>query len=103
MAEHDYDGFASISKRRQPMANQATPNVLPLMAGQNGHGCERGGRHDSTLGLDAHSAEQNMANHLAVGFCDQRQQDDSLHSQAVNEVSFVGALKGGFIHFADLV
>ncbi len=89
VSEHNYDSFASILKRGQSMTNQATADVPPLLTWQNRHRSQRDGCHHPLRSLDAHPAEQDVADNLPVYFRNQREQYDALRSQPVDQVSLV--------------
>jgi hypothetical protein len=103
VSEHNDDSFPSGAELSQTMTNQLAPNLAALMVRQNGHRGQRSGGHRALRRFYCHSAEQNVADNLAVNLCGKRQQDGSFYSQPVNQISLVGAPESSFVHFPNLL
>src|SRR5215469_3987022 len=95
---HDNNNpLASTAKFPKAMPDQTTANAMPLMLWSNGHRSKRNRRQSSLRDFDRHSAEQDMANDLALDLGDERKQDDSLFPQSVNQIGLVGPFESGLV------
>jgi hypothetical protein len=97
VSQHNDNLFAPFAKFGKTMLDQAAADPTALMIRQNGHRRQRYCRYGILRCFDGHSAEQDMANDLAVKFGDKRKQDGAFRSQPVDQVCFVGALKGSLV------
>ena len=103
MTQNDDDPFTALAEPGQTTAYQFAANMAALMVRENCHRSQRNGGYRRLRCFHCHSAEQDMADDLALIFRDKRQQNGLLGSQPVDQRSFIGAAKSGLVHVPNLL